>query len=76
MCDATVHHQRYWTRREVPNQLDVPTLLTPASHHLLCFHFVCCTEKFPDLVNHPVVILRSTRVGTFCNQKTRATSHQ
>ncbi len=26
--------------REVSNQLDVPTFLTPVPNHLLCFHFV------------------------------------
>ncbi len=49
--------------REVASQLDVPTLLTPDSRHLLCFHFVCCVEKVSDLINRPVVSLLSIRVG-------------
>jgi hypothetical protein len=51
--------------REVTSQLDVPTLLTPASSHLLRFHFVCCAEKVSALTNRPVVslLLLGTRVG-------------
>ena len=66
MCDAKVQHQRHWARRirEVAAQLDVPTMLTPASSHLLSFHFVCCAEKIHDLVNRLVVSLLSTRVGS------------
>jgi hypothetical protein len=62
--DEEVQHQRHRTRhiREVTSQLDVPTLLTPAPDHLLCFHFVCCVEKVSDLINHPVVSLLNTRV--------------
>ena len=62
---AEVQHQRHRARRirEVASQLDVPTLLTPASSHLLHFHFFCCSEKIRDVVNHQVVILLSTRVG-------------
>jgi hypothetical protein len=65
MCDAKVQHQRHRVHgiREVVSQLDVPTLLTPVSTHLLRFHFVCCAEKVSDLSNCPVVSLLSTRVG-------------
>ena len=47
MGDVEVQYQRHRARRirEVASQLDVPTLLTPASSHLLRFHFVCCAEK-------------------------------
>ena len=64
MGDAKVQHQRHRSRRirEVVSQLDVPTLLPPASNHLLCFHFVCCEEKVSELINHPVVTLLVTRV--------------
>ncbi len=63
--DAEVQHQRHRARgiREVASQLDVPTLLTPASSHLLRFHFVCCAEKVSKLINRPVVSLLGTRVG-------------
>ena len=66
MRDAKVQHQRHWAHRirEVASQLDVPTMLTPASSHLLRFHFVCCAEKIRNLVNRPVVSLLSTRVGS------------
>ncbi len=65
MDDTDVKHQRHRTRRirEVTGQLDVPTSLTPASSHLLCFHFVCCVEKVSDLTNLPVMCLCGTRVG-------------
>jgi len=65
MGDSEVQYQRHRTHRilEVASQLDVPTLLTPASGHLLCFHFVCCVEKVNDLINRPVVSLLGTRVG-------------
>ena len=65
MCDTEVQHQRHRTPhiREVTSKLDVPTLLTPASSHLLRFHFVCCAEKVSDLTNLPVVSLLGTRVG-------------
>ena len=65
MGDAKVQHRRHRTRhiREVPSQLDVPTMLTPASSQLLRFHFVCCAEKVSDLTNRPVVSLLGTRVG-------------
>ena len=65
MSDAYVQHQRHRTRhiREVTSQVDVPTLLTLASSHLLRFHFVCCAEKVSDLTNLPVVSLLGTRVG-------------
>jgi hypothetical protein len=54
MGDAKVQHQRHRARRirEVANQLDGPTLLTPASSRLLRFHFVCYAEKVSDLINH------------------------
>ncbi len=65
MGDAEVLHQRHRARliREVASELDVPTLLTPASDHLMCFHFVCGAEKVSDLINLPVVNLLDTRVG-------------
>ncbi len=70
MCDAEVQHQRHRTRRvrEVTSQLDVPTSLTPAPGHLLCFYFVGCAKEVSKLINHPVVSLFGTRVsGTGAN---------
>jgi hypothetical protein len=63
--DVEVQHQRYRVRRvrEVVSQLDAPTLLIPASNHLLRFHFVCCAEKISELIIQPVVSLLDTRVG-------------
>ncbi len=65
MGDVEVQHQRHRTRliREVVSQLDVPTLLTPASSQLLRFHFECCAEKVSDLINRPFVSLLGIRVG-------------
>ena len=63
MGDVKVQHQRDRRIREVVIQLDVPTFLTPASSHLLCFHFVCCAKEVSDLINLPVVSLLGTRVG-------------
>jgi hypothetical protein len=65
MGDTEVKHQRHRTRRirEAISQLDVPTSLTPASSHLLRFHFACCAEKVSDLTDRPVMFLFGTRVG-------------
>ena len=65
MGDGEIHHQRHRTRLipEVTNQLDVPTSLTPASRHLLCFYFVGCVKEVINWINHPVVSLFVTRVG-------------
>jgi hypothetical protein len=65
MWNAEVQHQRHRTRhiREVTSQFDIPTSPTPASSHLLRFHFVFCAEKVSDLINRPVVSLLGTRVG-------------
>ena len=56
MDDTEVHQQRHRSLliREVVNQLDVPTSLTPDPHHLLCFHFVGCVKEVSKLINHPV----------------------
>jgi hypothetical protein len=56
MDDTEVHHQRHRSLliREVVNQLDVPTSLTPDPKHLLCFHFVGCVKEVIKLINHPV----------------------
>ena len=62
---AAFTHARTHTHtpvREVPNQLDVPTSLTPAPSHLLRFHFVGCAKEVSNLINHPVVSLLDTRV--------------
>ncbi len=65
MGDTEVQHQRNRTLRirEVSNQLDVPTLMTPAPNHLLWFRFVCCAEKVNNLNNRPVVSLLDDQVG-------------
>jgi hypothetical protein len=62
--DVEVQHRRHQSCliREVASQLYVPTLLTPASSHQLCFHIVCCGEKISTLTNYPVVSLLGTRV--------------
>jgi hypothetical protein len=56
VVDTDVQYRRHRVRliHEVTSQLDVPTLPTPTSSHLLCFHFVCCEEKVRDLINLPV----------------------
>ncbi len=41
--------------RDVTSQLDVPTSLTPAPIHVLCFYFVGCVKEVSNLINHPVV---------------------
>jgi hypothetical protein len=67
MCNAEVQHQRHWARRirEVTSQLNVPTMLTPASSHLLLpFYFMCCAKEVSDLINRPGVGLFGTRVGS------------
>ncbi len=66
--DVEVHHQRHRTRHicKVGGQFDVPTILTPTFSHLLCFQFVCCTEKVSELINHPVESLVVFRVGGSC----------
>ena len=46
----------------ISRQINVPTILTPAFNHLLCFNFVRCVEKVSKLINHPVVSLLGTRV--------------
>jgi hypothetical protein len=63
--DVEVQHQRHRTRhiREITNQLDVPTSLTPALSYLLSFHFVGCAKEVGELINRPVVNVRDTRVG-------------
>ena len=48
--------------RKVTSQLDVPTSLTPAPSHLLCFHFVFCVKEVSRLINRPVVLFLDTRV--------------
>ena len=65
MCDVEVQHQGYRTRLtlEVTTQLDVPTSLTPAPSHMLCFYFEGCVKEVRKLINHPVVSLFGTRVG-------------
>jgi hypothetical protein len=66
MSNVKVHHQRHWTSRirEIVSQLNVPTILTPDSSHLLmCFHFMCSVKEVDELMNHPVVVLLITRVG-------------
>ena len=65
MCDEEVQDQRDRTRRirEVTNQLNVPTSLTPVPTHLLRFYFVGSSKEVSTLINHPVVSLFGTRVG-------------
>jgi hypothetical protein len=62
---AEIQQERHRTRciLEVTSQLDVPTSLTPAPSHLLCFHFVGCAKDVSDSINRPVVTLSFTRVG-------------
>ncbi len=62
---AEIQHQMHRARRvrKVDSQLNVPTMPTSAFSHLLCFHFVCCAEKFSELVNRPVVGLFGTLVS-------------
>ena len=64
MCDQEVQHQSHRTRhiREITSQFDIPTSLTPAFNHLLCFHFVGCPKEVINLTNRPVVSLLGTRV--------------
>jgi hypothetical protein len=59
VVNTEVLHQRHRVRRvrKVGSELYVPTMMTPASRHLVCLNFVCCTEKVNELVNHPAVCL-------------------
>jgi hypothetical protein len=59
MGDTEIQYQRHRTRciHKVFRYLDVPTILTPTFNDLLCFNFMCCTEKVSKLINHPVVCL-------------------
>ena len=52
MCDTEVQHQRHRTRHihEITSQFNVPTSLTPALSHLLCFHFVGCVKEVNNLI--------------------------
>ena len=63
--DTEIQHQRTPDppHSEVTSQLDVPTSLTPAPSHLLCFYFVGCVKEVSSLINHPVMNLFGTRVG-------------
>ena len=73
--DAEIQHLRHRARRvrKVGSQLNVPTMPTPAFSHLLRFHFVCCAEKFSELVNRLVVGLFGTRVsGTITETITKS----
>ena len=65
MGDTEIQHQRHRTRliRKVSHELDVPTMMTPTFHDLLCFYLIRCVEKVINLINHPVVCLFGTRVG-------------
>ena len=65
MCNVEVQYQRNRTShiREITSQFNIPTSLTPALNHLLCFHFVGCAKEVRNLTNHPVVILLDTRLG-------------
>ncbi len=54
-----------FTNHEVPNQLDVPTSLTPSPIHLLCFYFVGCVKEVSNLINLPVVRLFEIRQGRY-----------
>ena len=49
--------------REVTSQLNVPTSLTPANSHLLCFYFLGCVKEVSNLIKHRVVSHFGTRVG-------------
>ena len=53
MDDVEVQQQRHGTRlvREVTREFDVPTSLTPAPNHLLCFYFVGCVKEVSNLVS-------------------------
>jgi hypothetical protein len=57
--DTEIHHQRHRSRRvrKVGRQIDIPTMSTPAlSYVLLRLDFMCCVEKFNQLLNHPVML--------------------
>jgi hypothetical protein len=54
---------------EVPIQLDFPTMMTPSCIHLLCFDFVCWSEKVSDLTNHPEAESRNSARGSRYIQK-------
>jgi hypothetical protein len=55
VVDVEIQYQRHRVLRvrKVGIQFNVPTIPTPDFRHLLCFHFVCCVEKFNELVNIP-----------------------
>jgi hypothetical protein len=59
MGDEEIQHQRHWDHHvhKVGSQFNVPTMSTLDFNHVLCFHFVCCVEKFSELSNRPVVVL-------------------
>jgi hypothetical protein len=68
MGDTEIHHQRHRACRihKVSRQVDVPTMMTPTFNDLLCFYFMCCTEKVSSLIDRPVVCLFDTRVAGTC----------
>ena len=63
---SEVQDQRHRTHHihKKTSQFDIPTSLTPALIHLLCFHFVGCPKEVSNLTNCPVVSLLGTRVGS------------
>jgi hypothetical protein len=63
---AEVQHQRQRARRirDVASQVDVPTMLTPSPNHLSSFCLMGCAKDVSNLVNHPIVSLLGTRVGS------------
>ena len=86
VCDVEIQHQRDWSRRirEVSSQLDVPTLLTPTSSHLLFSLCVLCgtDPRFGQPPSressyHPSGWYKCRGghqehpVGTFCNHNPR-----
>jgi hypothetical protein len=65
VVDVEIQHQRHRVRcvRKIDNQLNVPTIPTPAFSHLYCLEFACCSKKVSELVNHPVVVLFGSRMS-------------
>ncbi len=61
-----IQHQRHRTHRirEVTSQLNVPTSLTPGLSHLLRFYFVGGTKEVSNLINHTVVSLFGSGMGS------------
>jgi hypothetical protein len=60
--NTEIQHQRHRACLigEVSTQLDVPTMLTPASNNLLCLHFMGGAEQVSDLINSPIMCLFGT----------------